>query len=1232
MTYKNRLVYITLVLLFSACTSEKPWTKRGVSQIRKENNGIYSLFLIGDAGEPSIDEEDATLKAFEESLNQTKQSSDVVFLGDNVYYNGLPDTGNYDREDAEKKLNAQLSTVKDYDGRTIFIPGNHDWHRGKYDGIEYVRRQEEFIKEYEAKHDILFLPENSCGGPVEYQISDSIVLIIMDTQWWLHPYRKNRDEDECDEITNDFGFIEALDDLFDRNRDKQIIVIGHHPLESNGSHGGHFSVEEHLFPLRVIDKNLWIPIPGIGSIYAYYRKLFGNIQDIPHNRYQSLKYALLTVFSKHPQVIYVCGHEHSLQYHEIGNVKHIISGSGSKKTYAKKRGKALFTHTSEGFVRLDFYPSGSITANYISVDEEGHKDTTFVYEVKEPNTAKRVPPVIKPVIYKDSMVTVVPGNFKTGRMRRFLLGDQYRDVWSVPTTVPILDLYNEAGGLTPVKKGGGQQTKSLRFKGEDGREYTARSVEKFPAKALPEDFRYTFAADLVKDQMSSANPYGALIVAPLAEASGVYHANPKMAVIPNDPKLGVYQEEFANTLVLFEEHVSDEHADQPFFGSSDDIDNTLKVLSNIREDHDVRVDQQQVVKSRIFDVLIGDWDRHEDQWKWAQYKPGKGSLYKPIPRDRDQAFYKIRGVFPSIANRKWAIRKLQNYNNKTRDVVGMGFNSRHFDRSFLTEMEWRDWQKAIEEIQEGITDSVIDAAFAVQPEEVVKNSQDLKGILKYRLEHLEEIVEPLYKSLSSSVDVVASDQKEYFEVQRYNDSTTVKAWSISKKKEKRKRKIYDRTFFEGDTKTVNIYGLDGKDQFVIKGNSKKGIRIRIIGGEGDDIVTDSSHVNGLRRKTIYFDDEEYRVNGGKELNVSIKDDTISNYYNRKAFDFDKVAPLVAFGYNIDDGIFIGGGVLWDEKGFRRFPYAYKQRLVGKVATGTAAFNFAYDGSFKRVFRKWDLFADLDAAFPNYQFGFYGLGNESVRIDSIAGRFDRYYKTRMEQFTSLIALQKIKGSHIWTFGVYAGLTNVERNNRFFSSEESPLVDRDFELKKYVGLHARYDIEQVNDVLYPTRGIRFHAESRWLKNADEQLGNFARLKTDLRLYFPLIPESSVTMGYRIGGATNIGEYEFFQANFLGGTENLRGHNRNRFGGTSSFYQNIELRWKLADVKTYLFPGKVGVSSFWDVGRVWLEDEDSNALHHGVGVGAWAYLFSTFVLNVNYAYSVDNDLIMVNTKVFF
>src|SRR6185436_7698627 len=149
------------------------------------------------------------------------------------------------------------------------------------------------------------------------------------------------------------------------------------------------------------------------------------------------------------------------------------------------------------------------------------------------------PSVVK--AQSDSMTVAANTTFKTNGSKKFWMGSNYRTEWKTPITVPVINLSTEKGGLTPTKRGGGKQTKSLRVEGANGREYSFRSIQKFiTGKTLPYDLQSEAAEDLVADGVSASYPYAALSVIPLAQAAGIPYLDAKVIYIPDDPKLGEF--------------------------------------------------------------------------------------------------------------------------------------------------------------------------------------------------------------------------------------------------------------------------------------------------------------------------------------------------------------------------------------------------------------------------------------------------------------------------------------------------------------------------------------------------------------------------------------------------------------------------------------------------------------------------------------------------------------------
>ncbi|HYJ37549.1 MAG TPA: hypothetical protein VEV87_02995, partial [Chitinophagaceae bacterium] len=248
---------------------------------------------------------------------------------------------------------------------------------------------------------------------------------------------------------------------------------------------------------------------------------------------------------------------------------------------------------------------------------------------------------------------VVPANKdydKAGGVTRLFLGHHYRKVWAQEVGFEIIDLSKEAGGLTPIREGGGLQTKSLRLRGNDGKEYVLRSVNKDPTRALPPEFVGTFARDIVQDQISSGNPYAPLAVAHLANSAEIFHTTPRMVYVPQSDRLGNFNKNFANTLCLFEERPNGPQKNNPAFDFADEVVNSERMLRRLLTNQDHYMNERAFLKARLFDTWIGDWDRHEDQWVWAAFKNNELTKYEPIPRDRDQAFARLDGIIPKSAS------------------------------------------------------------------------------------------------------------------------------------------------------------------------------------------------------------------------------------------------------------------------------------------------------------------------------------------------------------------------------------------------------------------------------------------------------------------------------------------------------------------------------------------------------------------------------------------------------
>jgi hypothetical protein len=983
-------------------------------------------------------------------------------------------------------------------------------------------------------------------------------------------------------------------------------------------------------------------MPVIGSFYPIYRKYFGHIQDTSHPVYQEFSQGIQDLLKAYPGSMYVAGHEHALQYIFKDSTHYIVSGSASKFSDVKQKKYAKFARGVLGFTRVQVLANGESRIQFFQVDKtfpEGKQ----VYEttVKSVGALRDSIDERYPEIKQAEFTVGASSQYNASFVKKFFLGENYRIEWRQPITVPVFDIGKINGGLKILQKGGGQQTLSLRLEDPTGHEYVIRSVEKFPEKAIPEMLRRTFAQDLVQDQISAAHPYAALAVPLMAESAGIYHTNPKLMFVPDDARLGAYRKTFANTLVLFEERPAGDWSESAHFGNSKKIVNTSKVLEKLLDDNDNRVDQEFVLRSRLFDMIIGDWDRHDDQWRWATFEEKKAQTYRPIPRDRDQAFFVNEGALAKVWSRKWALPKFEGFDDEIRWPSGLSFNARYFDRSFMTELSEKEWIEVADDLKQNLTDEAIEKSIQALPSDIysihgaeiirkVKSRRDKIG--QYALEH--------YQFLSKEVDVTGSNKREQFEIERQPDGDTkIQAFKITKEGEKGK-KLYDRTFKRGETREVRLYGLGGNDAFLVKGESHSAIRVRVIGGDGNDSVGVEN--SKAAHRVSYYDNTSDKLQA-----VGVKDQTSTdatvNFYDRKSFQYNRVAPLIIGNYNPDDGLFIGGGVLAMIHGFRKDPFRQRHILTASIAPKTQSYNFLYRGTFADVVGKWDFDLAADVKSPNFVNNFFGWGNESVfdqEIDELPGsdleESIDYYRYRFEEL-------RLEPSLIRNFGknsfikVGPALQRIEMeepdddDDRFISDYASTIGDNLFdEYRSYAGANWQLMVDTRDNKSFAKRGVAFSVEGRNMSGLNKSQGDFSSYEGSLSLVHSFRSAGRLVFAVRTGAGINTGDYEFYQAQILSGRTELRGFRKTRFYGDRKFYSNFEMRLRLKNFKSYLFPASFGILAFHDLGRVWYKDENgtdpssisgkSNVWHKGFGGGLWFTPFNLTVLSTEIGHSKD------------
>jgi hypothetical protein len=1190
-----------------------------------------TVYAIGDAGAPHSPI-DATLDYLREISGKGNAQDVLLFLGDDLYPKGLPDKEAPNREEMEAALDKSLEIMKAFKGRSIMVPGNHDWANGRKAGWKQVINMQEYVDAYMGAPTV-FLPRGGCPGPIEIEISPEILLLIMDTQYLLHPWDKPDQEDGC-EAQSSADAIALLDDLLGRNKDRHVIVAGHHPMYSYGPHGGNYTFRQHLFPLTDVNRKLWIPLPVIGSIYPLFKSVFGSRQDITNPRYKQIRNAMVKSFGQVDHLVYLSGHEHSLQYIRRDSAHYIVSGSGTKSSNVKAGKGTQFFKETKGFASLTY--SGNQPVNLKFYDGDAQK-TIYDNSIFTKKLIPQQSSTGQSAIAESTILAPISDRYihPDSRNRTYWLGGNYREVWATPVEMRVFDIDKEQGGLEILKLGGGNQTKSLRLEAKDGRQYVLRSLDKYTDKLLPSALQHTLASDILQDQISAANPFGAFAIPPLADAAGIYHTNPELVYIADDPRFGKYQAIFANLPVVFEERPTTEMAEESFFGNGEKIAGTPDVIERIQKDNDETVDQPFALRNRLFDMVIGDWDRHEDQWRWVRTdKEPSGHLWRPIPRDRDQAFFVNEGLFGWVASRKYALPNTEGFDEYMNYPPGFNKSGRFFDRTFLNELDWSDWKIQIEDLQNKLSDEAVAAAFKVWPDTIQRQVADETArVLKARRDDMLRFARIHYLFLSEQVEIVGSNKHEYFLIERLSDLETKVTVYKRKKDGELEQIIYQRTFLNEETEEIRLYGLEGEDVFDIEGKVSKGIRVRIIGGEDEDVITDHSEVKGLGKKTVVYDlTNNTTLLSSSETKSRLSNSSEINSYNRTAFEYNNFMPLVSFQFNPDDGLFLGAGFTFTKEGWRKDPFAYQHSLKANVALETGAINLYYEGTLTDVIGKWDLHADVTVQRPYGVANFFGMGNESTydyKGRGESGNFEDeidYYRIRYERIQAYINLTYNLGQkgllrigpELLTFELGEEVTNKYINDPTNGLDPATLYNS----HQYIGFKTEIQADTRDHPNLPSQGVFAQMAYANYHSVSNTAKDFATLSGEFQFLLSTRIPSRLTMANKIGAQYNLGDVTYFNGAYLG-KETIRGYRRTRFIGDASLYHNLDLRLHLFSFKTYLLPAGVGLIAFHDVGRVWLDGEQSSSWHASKGFGLWLAPLNQFVFAFNLAFTDEETL---------
>jgi hypothetical protein len=816
--------------------------------------------------------------------------------------------------------------------------------------------------------------------------------------------------------------------------------------------------------------------------------------------------------------------------------------------------------------------------------------------------------------------TVTAGHYPAGGLKRFIFGAGYRQVWETPVSAEVLDLHKEAGGLTPAFRVGGEQTKGLALTGADGRSYTFRGLEKDASHLLEEvdpDLKDTLLARLLNDLMSAQHPASELVARGILDATAIPCPPWRLVTLPDDPVLGKFQKDFGGAVGVFAVYPQPAHGNVPGFLDATEIIDHTEMYKRLEAGEGGTVDAQALLKARLVDVLMGDWDRHRKQWRWAKV-PGKAA-WIPIPEDRDQAFSRYEGLLLDRARGRDP--RFQAFSPKYAKIGGLTYNGWEQDRRLLVGFSREDFVATAQALKTQLTDAALEnAARQMPPEWYAIDGPRLLAALRARRDALPEEAARYFEHLAKRVDVYLTNQSEQVEAKRLGNGDMDVTVRVVGSGGALSAPTFHRLFRVKETEEVRLYTLGGNDSVKVTGGDK-GPRVRMIGGIGNDTLdatgadnAELSDSEGQNRAIdAKYDDRPYTPPPPPKNAPWIP----PRDFTRETWG----TPVIS--YNSDLGVFLGYSLLTESFGFRKSPYAAEHVFSGGWSFNQQGGRVEYKGDYRRENSAtyFGLYA-LGSAVEILRF--YGFGNESQ-----APANADFYKANTRQFVLYPTFHASFAKHgLFTIGPALKYTSSDRTKDQQINVTQPYGIGDF---GELAVHGILSWDGRDNLVFPRRGGLVAVRGSYFPKAWDVVSAFGQVNGNLNGYLTAGP---LTLALRAGGKKVFGTYPYMDAASLGQgglgrgalaepESTLRGYRARRYQGDSSAFGNSDLRLRISHI-TLIVPGQWGLTAFGDVGRVWLEGESSDTWHAGVGGGIWiSFLRDRMAFSTGIAHSKEEDL---------
>ena len=566
---------------------------------------------------------------------------------------------------------------------------------------------------------------------------------------------------------------------------------------------------------------------------------------------------------------------------------------------------------------------------------------------------------------------------------------------------------------------------------------------------------------------------------------------------------------------------------------------------------------------------------------------------------------------------------MKSIGSKKIDVKSLATNANNFDRYFLNNLSWDEWEEEIDLLLSNLDEAAIETSIHSLPVESQDYiSGELVDKIKSRRKILKQEVKKYYDFMSKEVQYTGTDEKDKFDLTIDEaGNILVKVIKLSKKHGEVTK--HSRLILAEETEVLNLFGLHGKDLFEINVLGNTPIDIRIIGGIGEDKIDIKGKTELVGSIEIYDDLKGMEISEPHLVKDKLSDDILVNKYDRNGYLYDTGLPWITLGFAPDEGLTFGFGFNSIKHGWRKSPFKSSHLVNGEFTSGSRfSAKLEYEGEYPSLFTpKLGLAPMLKVELPD-NINFFGVGENEFNLGLRSS--DNFVQLQSFRFAPHLQYLAGAGKFRLRFGPTYESYRIEENTDSLNviNVLNLVGESGIQIDHFLGLEANLRISTTDRPIKPSRGILVRALLKQQYNFRDK-NNILKYGLSFSWYTSLSRSLDLILASRTGFQSILGDPLFYQYPTMGNKEFLRPYRNERFSGETIVFQQLDLRLGLFNWNNSVVPIAFGAILGYDFGQVYVDGQTTDSIRHGWTAGISYDLLKFFLIRTSVSGSSEGTL---------